>query len=909
MDSLILNKLNIMIWNSQSIKPKLNEFSNFLSSHKIDLALLSESWLNPSIKFHVPGFKIYRNDRVSNSSRPHGGVAICIRENILHSKVKVVKLQHIENLFIEIPFQNSILSVGVLYCPPSMLVRDFRADMGKLLSVQGPVIMGGDINAKHVSWNNTNNNYKGVELVRLTDSSFFDVLSPDSPTLYPAVGSPSTVDLVIKKGINCLSNLRTINDLSSDHLPVIFHISSKFVSNDNKIFDFSKADWPKYRNIIEDGISINESHIPQNNSRQSIDSNIDFLTNLIKTATDSSIPKKNPQIFRYPHSDKISLLKKNRNYYRKMYKSTLNPAFRSCTNQLNKLISAETSKLARDSWDAKLSKIDHRDNSVYHLARNLKRKHSEMPPLRIDSDTLAYTDEGKTQLLAKQFFDVHDRAFNLSSTNQRKVNKCIRKLNSKTIDTSNIKQIDLSVVKLHLINLKTRKAPGADKISNLLLKNLPEMALSFMIDIFNGCLKVSYFPSVWKLGRIVALPKPNKDSSIASNYRPITLLSCMGKLFERLILSQIKQFLNSNKILINQQFGFRSGHSTSHQILRIIESISMDFNRDISSGMVCLDVEKAFDSVWHDGLIFKMSQLNFPTHILKIVQSFLNDRESFVQIRNAKSPNFRVIAGVPQGSILSPTLFNIYLNDIPTPAGCVKAIYADDTAIKASGGRHEIKSIIQRLQDGLVVLNKFFAEWKIKLNCEKTEAIMFSHSIIINREKESHKILFNGQYLEWKNQIKYLGLILDSKLLFKANTQNSLNKTRKAISVLYPLLKKQSSVNFKTKLLLFKLYLLPILSYGCPVWANMSNCHFKKLQIQQNKILRMVLSAPYRTKIESLHEKSKVIYFKERIENLTSKFYDRLNNLNIQNPLVRKLGKYSRESIPFRVKHKLPKKV
>jgi hypothetical protein len=430
-----------------------------------------------------------------------------------------------------------------------------------------------------------------------------------------------------------------------------------------------------------------------------------------------------------------------------------------------------------------------------------------------------------------------------------------------------------------------------------------------MVDIFNGSLKISYFPAVWKLGKIVALPKPNKDSSIACNYRPITLLSCIGKLFERLILSQIIQFLSSNKILINQQFGFRSGHSTSHQILRIIEEISMDFNRDISTGMVCLDVEKAFDSVWHDGLIFKMSQLKFPNYLLKIVQSFLSDRQSFVQVKFSKSSKFNVVAGVPQGSILSPTLFNIYLNDIPTPKGCVKAIYADDTALKSTGGRHEIKNIVKKLQNGLKTLEKFFSKWKIKLNHDKTEAILFSHSIILNREKNSNKIVFNEQSIEWKNQIKYLGLILDSKLIFKSNTQNSLTKTKKAISILYPLLKKHSSVNFETKLLLFKLYLLPILTYGCPVWANMSNCHFKKLQVQQNKILRMVLSAPYRTKIETLHKDSGVSYLKERVEKLSTKFYDNLTNNPIRNPLVRNLGNYSQNTLGFRIKHKLPKKI
>lgn len=493
----------------------------------------------------------------------------------------------------------------------------------------------------------------------------------------------------------------------------------------------------------------------------------------------------------------------------------------------------------------------------------------------------------------------------MPSPHQREVDDAISWLNDQTFSLDSHYHCSLSDLKFIINNLKIKKASGFDNVSNRLIKNLPERALSFMVDLFNGCLKLGYFPSAWKLGKVIALLKPNKDPKDAKSYRPITLLSCIGKIFERVIQSQINDFLIDNDILINQQFGFRPGHSTTKQILRLTEEISFDFNKDLTTGMVSLDANKAFDSVWHNGLLFKLYKMKCPIHILKITQSFLNNRESFVQVKNSKSAKFKLNAGVPQGSVLSPTYFNAYLNDIPTPPGCSKALYADDTSYKTTAGPHGIKQIIKKLEEGLKLYEKYFLSWKIKLNHSKTEAILFSHSRIINREKETHKISFNGQALEWKPYVKYLGLLLDSKLIFKANTANNITKTRKAISMLYPLLKKRSSVNLKCKLLLFKSYLMPLLTYSCPVWSNISKCHLNKLQIMQNKILRMILSAPYCTRISELHKTLNFPYFEETISNLSNKFYSKVEFAD--NPLIKNLGNYTKENVGFRVKHKLPK--
>lgn len=763
-----ISKLKIMFWNSQSLRSKIPELSKFVNSNKIDVILISETWLNESVKIHLPNFICYRKDRDSNSRNPHGGVCILIRKGIKHSLVNSIRTLSIENVFIKIPFRNSFLLLGSIYSPPSVSIDNFKSDFIKLFTTSFPTIIAGDINAKHQYWNNSKTDSKGRELLQLANHHLFEIHIPSEPTLIPAIGKPSTVDLAFSKNLHCISNLLTVNDLSSDHLPVKFEVNSEFPSKFDKIFDFPKADWQKFRSIISEKLSaISEVNI-QNSDNDSVDLKIKKFSDLVKNAANNSIPKKKPYFFRYPSSEQIDNFKKYRNMYRTLYIKTNNPSFKSCVNQLNRMIKNATETINKNSWEDKISKMSHKDNSVFQLAKYFKNKKRSTPPMK-KNDELVYSDKDKANLLAENFKKVHVEAASLRSPHDSKISDFISNFNSSEFSVNEDDLFQEELVLRIISNLRTKKACGPDGISNILIKNLPNNAISFLTGIFNECLKLGYFPKAWKVARVVAIPKPNKDPTLASNYRPISLLNCVGKVFEALILTKLLEYADDNSILINQQFGFRYGHSTVQQILRLIEEISFDFNKDISSGLVLLDIEKAFDSVWHAGLLYKMAKYKYPKILIKIVQSFLSDRTSYIQVNDEISFNYSTTAGVPQGAKLSPHLFNIFINDIPTPPNCTKAIFADDTAIKTTSGPHGMSIIKKNLENGLKVVSNYFKSWKIKVNKPKTEALLLSHSRILSSEikKPQNRIKFEDCFLEWKKSIKYLGVILDPRLTFR----------------------------------------------------------------------------------------------------------------------------------------------
>jgi hypothetical protein len=207
--------------------------------------------------------------------------------------------------------------------------------------------------------------------------------------------------------------------------------------------------------------------------------------------------------------------------------------------------------------------------------------------------------------------------------------------------------------------------------------------------------------------------------------------------------------VEENHILRDQQFGFRARHSTTQQVMRIVETVSLRFNENKSTAMTLLDIEKAFDSVWHEALLHKIHSYGFPMYLVKIISSFLSNRHSFVSIGKASSSPFAVTAGTPQGSLLSPPLYNIFMNSIPVPSNCKIAIYADDTALLSSVKNFDFETLVKRMEHGLSEIESELFSWKIQLNSEKTESILFTKSHIMQREQENHKISFSGKVLEW----------------------------------------------------------------------------------------------------------------------------------------------------------------
>ena len=260
-----------------------------------------------------------------------------------------------------------------------------------------------------------------------------------------------------------------------------------------------------------------------------------------------------------------------------------------------------------------------------------------------------------------------------------------------------------------------------------------EPELSYILaELFNKCLKESCFPDCWKVSSVVPVFKNVGERSTAKNYRPVSLLSVGSKVFEKLVNNRIVDHLEKCGLFSDFQYGFRSSRSTADLLTVVSDRIARAFNRSRATRAVALDISKAFGRVWHAGLLHKLKSYGISGPILSLISSFLSNRRLRVVLDGKSSQEYPVNAGVPQGSILGPTLFLLYINDFPDDVICDIAIYADDTTLysrcdRASDLWQQLE-LASELESDLRDTVDWGKKWLVDFNAEKTQLVSFDRS-------------------------------------------------------------------------------------------------------------------------------------------------------------------------------------
>jgi len=655
-------------------------------------------------------------------------------------------------------------------------------------------------------------------------------------------------------------------------------------------FDYSRADWIKFRDEVT-------SRIPDQialTTTGELETAAKTLTTIIQESVKASVPHVRPRSPTLDLPPEILELISLRNRLRKQLIRTRNRNFKPHINQLQKLIKEKTTQFHRNRWDEKISKLSTTDHSIWKLTKSLTKPYA--PTFALQSGNgLVYAPEEKANVFADSLElsfqpnqDIADRNHEIMVTEN--VQEALTQAPTSRPFTTKKKEI-IKIIK----KLKMRKSPGPDGTENVALKHLPNEALMMLKSIINAIFKLFYFPQCWKLAKVINIPKPNKDKKMPQNYRPISLLNSLGKVTERVILSKLQTFMLDNSLLIDEQFGFRGKHSTTHQLVRVAEYVTDNYNKNRSTSAVFLDIEKAFDRVWHPGLIHKLIQYKIPDTLIFLLNSYLSNRSFFVQVEDKKSTSRSIKAGVPQGSILGPYLFSIFVNDIPKHHDTNIALYADDTVVYASSTKPR-QSIIH-VQRHMELLQDWFTKWKIKVNVTKCEAIVFSKK---HRQTQIPNVKLNNTDIPFKQEVKYLGVLLDRKLLGARHIQTQRGKANGRLAQLKSLLV-SDQLHDRTKVTLYKMLIRPLLTYAAPAWAFAANTHLKKLQIFQNRVLKLISKCPRYTRMTDLHRRLNIDTIFTHIRDLTQTFYENVNA--VDNNLITGLGSYQ---VLNRYKHRRP---
>ena len=435
-----------------------------------------------------------------------------------------------------------------------------------------------------------------------------------------------------------------------------------------------------------------------------------------------------------------------------------------------------------------------------------------------------------------------------------------------------LREINVLEITKTLQKCRNRSAPGEDQISYLILKNLDRENLSNIALIYNSCLKTGYFSNAWKQAKVVMLPKPGKDLTKPTSYRPISLLPAMGKIFERIVASRLSAFLEKVDYFDENQAGFRKKRSTVDQLFKLSQSVSTALKKHKKAVGVFLDVEKAFDAVWLEGLKYKLGrpEIGIPTKMTRLLSSFLTNRHLRVHQNSTISNKIELKAGTPQGSALSPLLFIFYVNDTPKPPpGVLISKFADDMATWAIQKQEKrAEKLIQKYLDSL---SEWCNKWKIKLNPSKTQVGLFTNS---NNAKE---ITLNlGRVpLTVSNEIKFLGLTFDRKLTWRHHIDNVRHRMWLRIDAIKAISGRNLGMQPKTLIHLYKMWIRPIALYGAPAYYSAAKTHINKIQVIQNSALRVALRRTRRTHIDDLHQEGSLTLLKDEAVRSSHRFIEK----------------------------------
>ena len=404
-----------------------------------------------------------------------------------------------------------------------------------------------------------------------------------------------------------------------------------------------------------------------------------------------------------------------------------------------------------------------------------------------------------------------------------------------------------------------------------MIKNLPNIFHIIFACIFNACLKLSYMPSNWKSAVVVMIPKPQKDPLKVNSYRPISLLCTMSKLFERVIMARLLEWVNSKNILSKYQAGFRKHKQTLDHIFRITQYVQAAFNRGHLVGSLFIDIEKAFDKVWHDGLLYKIHRLEIPAYLGKWITNYLDSRTFSVRINDSFSQSTPILAGVPQGSVLGPLLFNIFFNDVvdcQASPHIEQALFADDVAAWTKA--FKLQHIQSRLQNQLNNMAQWTSKWRTKLSPDKTTYIIFSKKK--KRVPLSMKLLYNGLTIKKENHPKFLGLTLDPQLNFNQHLNNISTRSLRRINMLKSIKGKDWGASTKLILTTFKTLIRPILDYVPFATLLMNEQRQLKLERVQRAAIRAAIYWPPHTRAENIYERVKLVPVIDRAYGLTRSY-------------------------------------
>lgn len=812
--SLNSNKLNICSINIQSLCArqftKFHEFQTCFLDSKLDIICLTESWLTEEIPddlISLQGYKLVRNDRIYGRG---GGICVYIKNDLNH---KILSMsEHLldaaysnltEYIFLEIRYQQHKFLLATIYNPPQSDCSQVLYDKFSELSLNyTDVVILGDFNT---DWSKPS--YKTDRLRSVTDCFGLKCVNTE-PTHFFTSGC-SQIDLVFTSDIQFVSNLHQVSAPAFSKHDIIFASLniSRIECNSVYMFrDYNSVDIPSLVDAID---SVNWDVF---RSITDTDVAIDLFNTILSDLHDVFVPLRRCNPKRNPwFTPEIQKAMIERDIAYRLWKTDRtfhhHAQYRRLRNKVTSLINA-----------AKSNYVDYRvssSNSSQNLWKKLKQINSIKPST--NQEKWEHSSDEINEFFATNFSDSSNDSIFVGNDN----GFCFSPVDD--ADT------------ILAIKSITSDAVGLDNIPLKFIKLVLPCLVTKITFLFNLIIKTSKYPRAWKCAKIIPIRKKSRSNTL-DNLRPISILPALSKVFEKILKSQIQQHIQAHDMLSRYQSGFRCGHSTTTAVLKVHDDIHASIDKRGVAFLLLIDFSKAFDKVSHAKLLRKLSSIfQFSSSAVGLVRTYLCNRTQSVFANGVYSNSVSITSGVPQGSILGPLLFSLFINDLPDVLkSCFIHLFADDVQIYFHSLDLPLHVMADLVNADLARVMRWSERNLLPINASKTKVMFISRNRVTSRLPQIH---FGNDTLEYVDKINNLGFVMQNDLEWNSHVNAQCTKIYNGLRLLRLTSYKLPE---QIKLKLFKSLLLPHFMYGTVFLLNASALSLDRLKIALNSCVRFV---------------------------------------------------------------------
>ena len=845
--------------NAQSLKFKMDELRTIVKEQKPHIIAITETWGKDSISdasFQLEGYNMYRNDRENTKYKFGGGTLLYINKKLGQRMCKPLNCKTFESstwCWVT-PKQGKKVLVGCIYrSTSSSTVNDINMltalNLANDMAGGNRLLLMGDFNVPKVDWVS----YEAKPGAKPVDRDFLDCVTDN--ILYQHVKVPtrfrgtesSTLDLILTQEEEDVKNIKVLQPIGmSDHGVVTAEFICEWKSrNEPKMRRaYYKGD---YSAIID---KLNEVNWDEKFFEKSTQECWDIFKVIYKQLVEEYIPLITPKEYNEPWmNDKtMKLWKKKYHAWKRFNESGSNQGWDEYKKQRDKL--KKKIRKAKRLFERKIAKNSGKNRRAFFKYVNSKLTvRPEITAIKGDDGQLKENDADICEAIAKYFNTVY-----LPQSNEEMPD--MQNMTEAVISSVNITQ---DMVKDKLEKLNVRKSCGPDDIHPHVLQRTASAICVPLTIVFKLSLDSGECPDDWKVANVTPIYKKG-DRTDPANYRPVSLTSQVCKVMESLVRAKIIQHLDENNLISEAQHGFREGRSCLTNLLETLEAWTKIIDDGDGIDVAYLDFRKAFDLVSHKHLIHKLTKYGISGQIIEWVKNFLDNRTQRVLIRGTASSYHKVTSGVPQGSVLGPILFLIFINDLPLKVLSPLSLFADDSKIftriiDASNADKNYTNIgSEVLQQDLNCVLKWAKKWKMEFNVDKCKIMHIGQ----NNPKSTYNM--DGKNLEATLSEKDLGVLIDYKLDFGSHIKEIVGRANRMLGMIRVSF---ACLNIRMFLNLYMALVRPLLEYCVQVWSPHLRKHINLIEGVQRRATRMVPELKHLSYEERL-DKLKLTTLEER---------------------------------------------